>query len=120
MVKLSSFNPLALLFPPLSGEITENLSCAKLGRRPGDISESTDVCRGRGLGEGGENTSPGMVEMDKYSSLITSFELVAKARSFSFPQSRLRAMVQRKMYERAGVLLYWEPGTFVVHAVIVY
>jgi len=71
MVKLSSFNPLALLFPLLSGEITENRSCAKLGRGPGDISESTDVCRGRGLGEGGENTSPGKVEMDRYSSLTT-------------------------------------------------
>jgi len=66
MAKLSSFDPLVLLFPPLSDERVVNLSCAKLGRGPEDMSESADVTRDRGLGEGGENTSLGKAfEMDR-------------------------------------------------------
>ena len=66
MVKLSSLDPLVLLFPPSPDEIVAKRSWVKLGRGPEDMSESTDVCRDRGLGEGGENTSPGKAfEMNK-------------------------------------------------------
>jgi len=58
MVKLSSLDPLVLLFPPLSDERVVKVSWAKLGRGPEVMSESADVTRDRGLGEG-ENTSPG-------------------------------------------------------------
>lgn len=59
MVKLSSLDPLDLLFPEFSDEIVANRSFVKLGWEPKDMSECTDGCRDRGLGEGGENTSPG-------------------------------------------------------------
>jgi len=66
MAKLSSLDPLVFLLPPFSGEYLVYVSCVKLGRWPEDISESWDGCRDRGLGEGGENTSPGKAfEMNK-------------------------------------------------------
>jgi hypothetical protein len=61
MVKLSSFGPLILLLPGPSAERAPNLSCARLERGHEDMCEATDRWRDRdrGLGEEGENTSPG-------------------------------------------------------------
>ena len=66
MVKLSSLGPLILLFPPLSGERVEEVSRVKPERGLSDMSESSDGCRRRGLGEEGAKTSPGKaLEMNK-------------------------------------------------------
>lgn len=59
MVKLSSLDPLVLLFPPVSDENVAYRLCVKPGWEPNDMTESADVGRDRGRGEGGENTSPG-------------------------------------------------------------
>lgn len=67
MVKLSSRDPLDLLFPPGSDEMVANRSRVKPGRVAKDMSESerTEGRRDGGLGEG-ENTPPGMAfEMNR-------------------------------------------------------
>ena len=59
MVKLSSLGPLILLLPGASVERVPNPPCTRLGRGHEDMSKSSDVWRDRGVGEEGENTSPG-------------------------------------------------------------